>query len=91
MSNQEDVKQQHLAGPGPMSPAPSSTKKTLRIPKCSRCGNHGYMSPLKGHKRFCIWRDCQCPKCEFIAEAESNGGPGGHTSSAGPGRGAWDK
>ncbi|XP_039770576.1 doublesex- and mab-3-related transcription factor B1 [Ornithorhynchus anatinus] len=42
----------------------------LRAPKCSRCRNHGFLVPVKGHAGHCRWKRCGCRKCHLVTERQ---------------------
>ncbi|OQR75203.1 doublesex- and mab-3-related transcription factor 1-like, partial [Tropilaelaps mercedesae] len=45
-----------------------SGKAKSRQPKCAVCRNHRQEVPLRGHKRFCPYKDCKCVNCTLITQ-----------------------
>ncbi|KAG7173790.1 Doublesex- and mab-3-related transcription factor 1-like [Homarus americanus] len=41
-----------------------------RVPKCARCRNHNKHTPLRGHKRYCPFKKCQCERCELTVQRQ---------------------
>lgn len=65
--HQEDAEHQQRNPNGTIS---QEADRPKRNPYCSRCRNHGKTTQVKGHKRHCEYRDCQCDGCWLVKERQ---------------------
>uniref|UniRef100_A0A0N4ZRM7 DM domain-containing protein n=1 Tax=Parastrongyloides trichosuri TaxID=131310 RepID=A0A0N4ZRM7_PARTI len=74
--NNSTSSEEPITSPTVPSPPYNSSKNNNispnneRLPHCQRCAQHGVQSRLKGHKKLCPYRNCDCVKCQVVVERQ---------------------
>nr|AWC26109.1 doublesex-3 [Artemia franciscana] len=70
ISYQSSLEDESLSDLTEISEGLSNKSIRTRVPTCARCRNHGKITKLRGHKRYCQFRACSCKLCVLTVDKQ---------------------